>query len=105
MTNLDLTLPNAAAGNRPGALRFADQEGRKTFIDTYYGALQPRLGVAYAVSPKMAISGGYSVSHRAATAYSGGEDFGGLNSTGYNGSIAVNRTPGRRRTRRIRSCS
>jgi hypothetical protein len=91
VTNLDLTLPNAAAGNRPGALRFADQEGRKTYLDTYYGALQPRLGVAYAVSQKMALSGGYSVSHRAATAYSGGEDFGGLNSTGYNGNIAVNR--------------
>src|SRR5687768_10901589 len=49
VTNLDLTLPNAAAGNRPGALRFADQEGEKTFIDTYYGQIQPRLGVAYAV--------------------------------------------------------
>ena len=91
VTNLDLNLPNPAAGNIPGALRFADQEGRKTFIDTYYGAVQPRVGVAYAVSEKMAISGGYSVSHRAATAYSGGEDFGGLNSTGYNASISVTR--------------
>ncbi len=91
VTNLDLNLPNPAAGNRPGALRFADQEGRKTFLDTYYGALQPRLGAAYAVSPKMALSGGYSVSHRAATAYSGGEDFGGLNSTGYNANISVTR--------------
>lgn len=91
VTNLDLSLPNPAAGNRPGALRFADQEGRKTFIDTYYGAVQPRLGVAYAFSDKMALSGGYSVSHRAATAYSGGEDFGGLNSTGYNASISVTR--------------
>ena len=50
-------------------------------------------------------SGGYSVSHRAATAYSGGEDFGGLNSTGYNGTISVTGTPGQRRTLRIRSCS
>ncbi len=91
VTNLDLDLPNPAAGNRPGALRFADQEGRKTFIDTYYGALQPRLGVAYAVSPMMAVSGGYSVSHRAATAYSGGEDFGGLNSTGYNANLSITR--------------
>jgi hypothetical protein len=91
VTNLDLNLANPAAGNRLGALRFADQEGRKTYIDTYYGAVQPRLGVAYAVSEKMAISGGYSVSHRAATAYSGGEDFGGLNSTGYNGTISVTR--------------
>ena len=91
VTNLDLTLPNPAAGNRPGALRFADQEGRKTFIDTYFGAVQPRVGVAYAVSQKMAVSGGYSVSHRAATAYSGGEDFGGLNAAGYNGNISVTR--------------
>ena len=91
VTNLDLNLPNPAAGNRPGALRFADQEGRKTFIDTAYGALQPRMGIAYAVSEKMAISGGYSVSHRAATAYSGGEDFGGLNSTGYNATVSVTR--------------
>ncbi len=51
VTNLDLTLPNAAAGNLPGALRFADQEGVKTFIDTYRKQVQPRLGVAYAVSP------------------------------------------------------
>ncbi len=91
VTNLDLTLPNPAAGNRPGALRFASEEGRKTFINTYYGALQPRLGAAYAFSEKMALSGGYSVSHRAATAYSGGEDFGGLNSTGYNTTISVTR--------------
>ena len=67
------------------------RKDEKTFIDTSYGALQPRLGAAYAVSQKMAISGGYSVSHRAATAYSGGEDFGGLNSTGYNGTISVTR--------------
>ena len=91
VTNLDLDLPNPGAGGRPGALRFADQDGRKTYIDTYYGAVQPRLGVAYAISPKMAVSGGYSVSHRAATAYSGGEDFGGLNSVGYNPSISVTR--------------
>ena len=73
VTNLDLTLPNTAAGNRPGALRFADQEGRKTFIDTYYKQIQPRLGVAYAVSPEMAISAGYSSSNRPATAYSDNE--------------------------------
>ena len=58
VTNLDLTLPNTAAGNLPGALRFAEKEGEKTFIDTYYGQVQPRLGVAYAVSPQMALSGG-----------------------------------------------
>jgi hypothetical protein len=91
ITNLDLTLANPAAGNRPGALRFAEQEGRKTFIDTYYGQIQPRLGAAYAVSPRLAISGGYSSSNRPATAYSDNEGFGGLNSQGYNAAIAVNR--------------
>ena len=91
VTNLDLSLPNPAAGGRPGALRFADQEGRKTFIDTYWGQVQPRLGMAYAVNQNMAISAGYSSSNRAATAYSDNEGFGGLNSTGYNASIAVNR--------------
>jgi hypothetical protein len=91
ITNLDLTLPNAAAGNRPGALRFAEQEGKKTFIDTYYGQIQPRLGAAYAVSPKMAISAGYSSSNRPALAYSDGENFVTLNSTGYNASISITR--------------
>ncbi len=90
VTNLDLTRPNPAAGNLPGALRFADEEGRKTFIDPYRKQFQPRLGLAYAVTPNMAISGGYSVSNRPGTAYTDGE-FGGLDSTGYNGSIVVNR--------------
>ena len=91
ITNLDLTLPNAAAGNRPGALRFAEQEGKKSFMDTYYGQIQPRLGAAYAVSPKMAISAGYSSSNRPALAYSDGENFVTLNSTGYNASISITR--------------
>ena len=91
ITNLDLTLPNAAAGNRPGALRFADQEGKKSFIDTYYGQVQPRLGVAYAVSPQMALSGGYSSSNRPAIAYADGENFVTLNSAGYNSSISITR--------------
>ena len=91
VTNLDLTLPNTAAGNRPGALRFADQEGKKTFIDTYYGQFQPRLGVAYAVSPQMALSAGYSSSNRPAMAYADGENFVTLNSAGYNASISITR--------------
>ncbi len=90
VTNLDLTRPNPAAGNLPGALRFADEEGRKTFIDPYRKQLQPRLGMAYAFSQTLALSGGYSESNRPGTAYSDGE-FGGLDSTGYNGNIVVNR--------------
>jgi hypothetical protein len=91
MTNLDLTLPNSAAGNRPGALVFADREGEKTFMDTYYGQVQPRLGVAYAVSQKMALSAGYSSSNRPALAYADGENFVTPNSFGYNATISVTR--------------
>jgi len=91
VTNTDLTRPNTAAGNLPGALRFADEEGRKTFINTYYKQFQPRLGVAYAMSPALTLSGGYSSSNRPATAYIDNEGFNGLNSTGYNGSISVTR--------------
>ena len=91
VTNLDLTLPNTAAGNLPGALRFAEKEGEKTFIDTYFGQVQPRLGVAYAVSPQMALSAGYSSSNRPALAYADGENFVTLNSAGYNASISITR--------------
>ena len=91
VTNADLSLPNAAAGNLPGALRFADQEGRKTYINTYYKQFQPRVGAAFAMSQTTAISAGYSSSNRPATAYSDNEGFGGLNSTGYNGNISITR--------------
>jgi hypothetical protein len=91
VTTADLALPNPAAGNRLGALRFASREGRKTFIDAYFGQIQPRLGTAYAVSPSTAISAGYGSSNRPATAYSDNEGFNSLNSTGYNADIAINR--------------
>ena len=57
----------------------------------YFGQIQPRLGVAYAVSPKMALSGGYSSSNRPALAYSDGENFVTLNSAGYNANISITR--------------
>ena len=60
-------------------------------MDTYYGQVQPRLGVAYAVSPEMALSGGYSLSNRPALAYADGENFVTPNSTGYNASISITR--------------
>ena len=105
VTNLDLTLPNAAAGNRPGALRFADQEGRKTFIDTYYGAVQPRLGVAYAVSPKMALSGGYSVEPPRRRRRTAAARTSAASTRPATTAISPSTgTPGRRRTLRIRSC-
>ena len=89
-----------AAVRRPG--RPEDASSTRTTAQ-----LQPRLGVAYAVSPKMALSGGYSLSNRAgdrptATARTSSAS----NSTGYNAQhLESPAPPGRRRTRRIRSCS
>jgi hypothetical protein len=52
---VDLTKPNPAAGNRPGALQFAEDLGRKGFQDTYWKMISPRIGFAYAATKKMVI--------------------------------------------------
>lgn len=87
MTSADLTRPNPGAGGLPGALVFADAEGRTTFLDPYNKQIQPRLGFAYAVSPQLALSGGYSVTNTPPVL-----GFGGPSTFGYDGSIAVNRS-------------
>ena len=50
---MDPTLPNAAVGGYPGAVVFAGDGPNscdcRTPIKTYYGAVGPRLGVAYSV--------------------------------------------------------
>src|SRR5262249_61527371 len=57
----DLTKPNPGAGNRPGALIFADELGRKGFNDWYLKMISPRLGFAYAMTQKLVIRGGYGI--------------------------------------------
>ncbi len=89
MTTADLSLANTAAGNLPGALVFADEQGRTSFLEPYNKQIQPRLGFAYAFSPKTALSGGYSLSNTPPVA---GLDFGGPSTFGYDGFIAVNRS-------------
>src|SRR5918996_2838687 len=88
MTTMDPTKPNPGAGGRPGALAFADEQGRKTFFDPYYKQIQPRVGVAYALSQKVALSGGYSISNTPPVMVFGG----GVSAFGYNGTIAVNQS-------------
>jgi hypothetical protein len=52
----DPSIPNPGAGGIPGAVTFwgpgAGRNGRTRLLDGYYGALGPRLGIAYAWNPK-----------------------------------------------------
>jgi len=61
----DPTLPNPGAGNLPGAVAFAgsgpNRSGRRTPEDTWYGGIGPRIGVAYAATPKTVIRTGYGI--------------------------------------------
>lgn len=88
MTTMDPTRPNPGAGGRPGALVFADDQGRKTFFDPYYKQIQPRVGLAWSLSDKIALSGGYSISNTPPVMVFGG----GVSTFGYNGSIALNQS-------------
>jgi hypothetical protein len=62
-----LDAPNPAAGNRPGALVFLGsgpgRTGSRTFEDTHYVALNPRLGLAYQLRHATVLRLGYGVSH------------------------------------------
>ncbi|MFN0088402.1 MAG: carboxypeptidase regulatory-like domain-containing protein [Blastocatellia bacterium] len=87
MSMIDLTAPNPGAGNRPGALVFADDQNRNGFQDYYGGLISPRLGFAYAMNSKMVIRGGYGMNSNPLIA-----NFQTPGNFGYNGSIAVNQT-------------
>ncbi len=71
-------LPNPAAGGRPGALQFAgfgDNSCQcRTPIETYYGNVGPRLGVAYSLTDRTVLRGSYGImySRRGAVGGRGG---------------------------------
>lgn len=88
MSAIDFTKPNPGAGNRLGALVFADELGQKGFQDWYLGMISPRLGFAYAMNRKMVIRGGYGLNANPFIA----SGFGGPGTAGYNGTISVNAT-------------
>jgi hypothetical protein len=81
----DPTLANPGAGNLPGAIAFAGsgpgRSGLRHPEDTWYGAIAPRLGLAYAVRPDTVIRSGYGIFYDAA--YMPGFD-GGITQDGYN---------------------
>ncbi len=88
MSVIDLTKPNPGAGNRPGALVFADELGIKGFHDNYLRMISPRLGFAYAMTQKLVIRGGYGIN--ANPFISSG--FSQPGTVGYSGALAVNST-------------
>jgi len=85
-TSLNPTLPNAAAGNIDGALAFASQLHQNGFMTPWYGQVEPRIGFAYAITPKLVFRGGYGASHKVLTT-----NFSDPSTFGYNGAIEVNR--------------
>lgn len=86
LSGIDFATANPGAGGRPGALVFAEDLNSRGFMDTYYGQFSPKLGFAYAMTPKLVFRGAYGINNT--PAISNGFGFGG--SFGYNGSIAVN---------------
>ncbi|HEU0184350.1 MAG TPA: carboxypeptidase-like regulatory domain-containing protein [Blastocatellia bacterium] len=85
MSMIDLTKPNPGSGNLPGALVFADELDRKGFHDNFYKMVSPRVGFAYAITPKLVVRGGYGINANPFIA-----NFQTPGNLGYNGSIAVN---------------
>lgn len=81
----DPNLPNPGAGNLPGAIAFAGhgagRSGRRIPEDTWYGGFAPRLGVAYAFTPKTVVRSGYGIFYD--NANMPGWD-GGISQDGYN---------------------
>ena len=85
MTNIDPSKPNDAAGGRLGALVFAEDQNRKSFQNTNFFQIAPRVGFAYAFTPKFVMRGGYGMNNIAPV-----NNFSAPSTFGYNGVIAVN---------------
>jgi len=64
---MDPTLANPAVGGYPGAIVFAGDGANschcRTPIKTYYGAVGPRLGVAYSVSERLVARAAYGINY------------------------------------------
>jgi hypothetical protein len=64
-SHVDIRQPNPGAGGLPGALVFSGsgpgRNGQRRFYPNDYGAIGPRLGFAYQLTPKTVIRGGWSI--------------------------------------------
>ena len=83
LSNLDPTKPNPGANNAPGALVFLSDLGRKSFMDTTYRGLGPRVGLAYRATTKFVIRAGYGINFQPASVGAG-------NTYGYSGTNNLN---------------
>src|SRR5258707_240315 len=75
-STFDSTLPNAAAGGRLSALKFAGtgagRTGSRTFDDIPLDAIGPRFGFAYRINDKSVVRGGYGIYYASVTFGQGG---------------------------------
>ena len=62
------SLPNPGAGNLPGAYVFGGngpgRNGFNRFFDTHYKNFAPRFGLAYSVTPRTVIRGGFGIFYK-----------------------------------------
>jgi len=65
VSNLDLALPNAAAGGLPGAYVYGGRgdgrTGQRRFVDNYYRGFGPRLGLAYQLTSRTVFRAGAGI--------------------------------------------
>ncbi len=92
----DPDIPNPRAAGLPGAITFNGEgpgrNGRRTLLDTYWGAVSPRLGIAYSLDPNTVIRAYYGIFHVLPL-----NDFSGLFSLqhyGWSASVATTTTDG-----------
>jgi outer membrane receptor protein involved in Fe transport len=88
MSALDPNAPNPGADGYKGALVFLGDckqcNGKTTWADIYYGQWAPRVGLAYSVTDKLVVRGGYGINY--APPLLDGWNFGWFNGfDGYNG--------------------
>jgi hypothetical protein len=64
---MNAELPNPAVGGYPGAMQFAGNGTNscncRTPIETYYGAVGPRIGSAYKLSERMVLRAAYGINY------------------------------------------
>ncbi|WP_446743654.1 carboxypeptidase regulatory-like domain-containing protein [Silvibacterium acidisoli] len=92
-SGVDLSVPNSAAGNLPGALVFASQLGKNSFENPDWKVILPRVGFAYNPTPRIVFRAGFGINSQAPV-YSA-EPFQGSTlppTTGYTASVALNAT-------------